>query len=89
MNRVNFGQSSGVVIDVCKPHGIWFDPDELRRIVLFITSGGLERQQERDKQELEDERRRLELDRAAPLPPPDLNAPHPITTARLLGDLFF
>ena len=38
MNRFNFARSSGVILDSCKPHGIWFDPDELRRIVAFIRS---------------------------------------------------
>jgi Zn-finger nucleic acid-binding protein len=43
MNRVNFGHSSGVVIDVCKGHGIWFENDELRQVLVFIQQGGLER----------------------------------------------
>ena len=42
MNRVNFGHTSGVIVDVCTPHGTWFDADELRRVLEFITSGGLE-----------------------------------------------
>lgn len=25
MNRANFAKASGVVIDVCRPHGAWFD----------------------------------------------------------------
>jgi Zn-finger nucleic acid-binding protein len=42
MNRVNFGHTSGVVVDVCKPHGIWFERDELRRVLDFVANGGLE-----------------------------------------------
>ncbi len=42
MNRVNFGHTSGVIVDVCTPHGTWFDADELRRVLEFITGGGLE-----------------------------------------------
>lgn len=42
MNRVNFGHTSGVVVDVCKPHGIWFERDELRRVLAFTAHGGLE-----------------------------------------------
>jgi Zn-finger nucleic acid-binding protein len=42
MNRVNFAHCSHVVVDVCNPHGTWFDKDELRRIVEFIRAGGLE-----------------------------------------------
>ncbi len=40
MNRVNFARCSGVIVDVCKEHGTWFDADELRRIVEFIYTGG-------------------------------------------------
>jgi Zn-finger nucleic acid-binding protein len=41
MNRVNFGRISGVVVDVCKGHGTWFDAGELRDAVAFVRSGGL------------------------------------------------
>jgi Zn-finger nucleic acid-binding protein len=40
MNRVNYGQSSGVVIDQCRDHGIFLDAGELRRIVTWVKSGG-------------------------------------------------
>ncbi len=59
MNRVNFARCSGVVVDVCKGHGTWFDRDELRRIVEFIRGGGLSVSREREKREVEDERRKL------------------------------
>ncbi len=59
MNRLNFGRFSGVVIDICKAHGTWFDADELRRIIEFIHSGGLEKQALREKEELAEELRRL------------------------------
>jgi Zn-finger nucleic acid-binding protein len=42
MNRVNFAHTSGVIVDVCTKDGTWFDADELRRVLEFITSGGLE-----------------------------------------------
>jgi len=42
MNRKNFSGTSGVIIDVCKPHGIWFDRNELGRIMSFVMNGGLE-----------------------------------------------
>jgi len=45
MNRVNFGRTSGVVVDVCKPHGVWFERDELRGVLDFVARGGLERRQ--------------------------------------------
>jgi Zn-finger nucleic acid-binding protein len=59
MNRVNFARCSGVVVDVCKGHGTWFDRDELRRIVEFIRGGGLEAARAREKSALEEERHRL------------------------------
>lgn len=65
MNRVNFARCSGVIVDLCKRHGIWFDRDELSRIVEFIRSGGLERSRIKEKNELEEERRKLEQDRLA------------------------
>ncbi len=42
MNRVNFGRRSGVVVDVCKSHGTWFDAGELTRTIEWVSSGGLE-----------------------------------------------
>lgn len=59
MNRVNFAHCSGVIVDVCKGHGTWFDREELQQIVAFIRGGGLETSRAREKQEIEDERRRL------------------------------
>jgi Zn-finger nucleic acid-binding protein len=41
MNRKNFADISGVIIDVCKLHGVWFDAGELGRIVKFVMDGGL------------------------------------------------
>lgn len=42
MFLTNFGKASGIVIDVCGTHGIWFDASELERILAFIANGGLE-----------------------------------------------
>jgi len=60
MNRVNFAHGSGVVVDVCRQHGTWFDMNELHRIVQFIRSGGLEQSRQREKAELEEQRRRVQ-----------------------------
>lgn len=60
MNRFNFADCSGVILDACKPHGVWFDADELRRIVAFIRGGGLDVARAKERQKLEFERRRLE-----------------------------
>jgi len=59
MNRINFARCSGVIVDICKGHGTWFDRDELSRIVEFIRGGGLEASRAREKAEIQDERRRL------------------------------
>ena len=59
MNRANFARCSGVIIDICKQHGVWFDRDELSRIVEFIRSGGLDMSRAKEKAELEEERRNL------------------------------
>ena len=62
MNRINFARCSGVVVDVCKGHGTWFDRDELRQIVEFIRGGGLELSREKEKRELEFQRAQLRMD---------------------------
>ena len=43
MNRVNFGDTSGVIVDTCATHGIWFERDELHAILTFVEQGGLAR----------------------------------------------
>jgi Zn-finger nucleic acid-binding protein len=59
MARLNFARCSGVVIDICRLHGTWFDRNELLRIVHFIQSGGLEISRRREKEELAEEWRRV------------------------------
>ncbi|MBI4847330.1 MAG: zf-TFIIB domain-containing protein [Nitrospirae bacterium] len=46
MNRKNFGQISGVIIDECRKHGVWLDGGELEKIRHFIADGGLEKVQD-------------------------------------------
>jgi Zn-finger nucleic acid-binding protein len=66
MNRMNFARQSGVVVDVCKRHGTWFDRDELRQIVEFIRGGGLDAARDKERAQLEIEKRRLkERERAS------------------------
>lgn len=57
MNRVNFAKCSNVIVDVCKPHGTWFDKDELHRIVKFIAAGGMDLVRAKEMEELEQKRR--------------------------------
>jgi Zn-finger nucleic acid-binding protein len=51
MNRVNFGKVSGVIVDVCRAHGTWFDGGELTRVVSFAASGGLTKARRREEEE--------------------------------------
>ena len=59
MNRSNFARSSGVIIDMCKQHGVWFDAGELQKIIDFIEKGGIGRARDKEKFALLDERARL------------------------------
>lgn len=59
MNRSNFAKSSGVIVDMCKQHGVWFDAGELPKIIEFIEKGGLDRAREKEKITIQDERSRL------------------------------
>jgi Zn-finger nucleic acid-binding protein len=43
MHRKNFGERSGVIVDLCSLHGTWFDREELPRVLAFVENGGLER----------------------------------------------
>jgi Zn-finger nucleic acid-binding protein len=58
MNRMNFGRVSGVIVDVCKQHGTWFDGGELTRVIAFAANGGLAKTRAREaadkKQEQKD-----------------------------------
>jgi Zn-finger nucleic acid-binding protein len=59
MNRINFARCSGVIVDICKQHGTWFDRDELSRIVEFIHGGGLNTSRAKEKIEIAEQRERL------------------------------
>ena len=65
MNRINFARCSGVIVDVCKGHGTWFDRDELREIVEFVRGGGLEVSRQKEKTELEFQREQLRSEQLA------------------------
>lgn len=65
MNRINFARCSGVVVDVCKGHGTWFDRDELQRVVEFIRAGGMSAARAREIEQLTEERRQLRQEQLA------------------------
>ena len=63
MNRNNFAKVSGVIIDSCKEHGIWFDAEELPKIIEFIRKGGMEFSRQKEKANLEAERQHLRAEK--------------------------
>ena len=40
MNSQNFGRRSGVLVDLCRAHGIWLDGGELRKVCEWWRAGG-------------------------------------------------
>jgi Zn-finger nucleic acid-binding protein len=50
MNRLNFGGTSGVIVDRCREHGIWLDGGELKRLCEWMKAGGKLLAQERQEQ---------------------------------------
>jgi Zn-finger nucleic acid-binding protein len=63
MNRTIFGRASGVIVDVCKTHGTWFDARELTASLAFVERGGLELVAKRDAQRKADEARARDAER--------------------------
>ena len=59
MNRVNFAKISGVIVDVCKQDGVWFDSGEINTVIEFVEKGGLEIARKRIAAEHEAVSRRL------------------------------
>ena len=47
MSRKNFKTISGVLIDICRHHGVWLDAGELYQIRCFIANGGLQEYQDK------------------------------------------
>jgi Zn-finger nucleic acid-binding protein len=56
MNRRNYGRKSGVIVDVCARHGLWFDFHELDSLLRWIREGG-----EARAEKLRHEQERIEL----------------------------
>ena len=65
MNRMNFARCSGVIVDICKNHGTWFDREELSRIIQFIRGGGLNAARAKEKLALAEEREQLRQEKLA------------------------
>ncbi|HKY33003.1 MAG TPA: zf-TFIIB domain-containing protein [Candidatus Polarisedimenticolia bacterium] len=69
MNRTNYAAGSGLVLDLCKEHGVYFDHGEVSRLFEFIESGGLakarRREEEAAQERLRDARRQAIAAQAA------------------------
>jgi Zn-finger nucleic acid-binding protein len=61
MNRKLFASGAGVIIDVCRTHGTYFDGGELPRIIEFVMNGGLEAAHKKDIAKLRDDAKRERL----------------------------
>lgn len=61
MNRENFARISGVIIDTCRDHGIWFDPGEIEKIMDFIARGGLQKAKAVEVERMKDEEKLMRL----------------------------
>ncbi|HSI06698.1 MAG: zf-TFIIB domain-containing protein [Myxococcota bacterium] len=42
MQRKNYGRKSGVIVDICAKHGMWFDLHELEEVLAWLRGGGVE-----------------------------------------------
>ncbi|MBA3457142.1 MAG: zf-TFIIB domain-containing protein [Deltaproteobacteria bacterium] len=62
MNRKLFSAGSGVIIDVCRAHGAFFDVGELPKIISFVMNGGLEQAQKKEISRMRDEAKREKQD---------------------------
>jgi len=98
MNRTNFAHASGVILDVCKGHGVWLDRGELQRVLDFVGSGGLAVARDRERVKLAEDQRRLEMMKATaavgapPQPGFEVNiresSAREVHVARVIGRLF-
>jgi Zn-finger nucleic acid-binding protein len=63
MHRINYGRVSGVIIDLCSAHGVWFDAHELDRVLRWLREGGEARQRFLDRMEEREEERNRRVQR--------------------------
>ncbi len=64
MNRKLFGAGAGVIVDVCRSHGTFFDVGELPVIINYVEQGGLEKQARKDLDRQRDDVAREKLNAA-------------------------
>jgi Zn-finger nucleic acid-binding protein len=51
MARRNYARRSGVIVDTCNEHGLWFDAGELHALLGWMRRGGLEKAERLAKEE--------------------------------------
>jgi Zn-finger nucleic acid-binding protein/ribosomal protein L40E len=52
MTRINFSKISGILLDRCRDHGIWFDATELEATLRWIHIGGERTAERREEEEV-------------------------------------
>jgi len=67
MNRMNYASRSGIIISVCRPHGIWLDRDRMLQIIEFIRAGGLDRARRIETEELKEAQSSADFQPVEPL----------------------
>ena len=68
MTRKNLGAKSGVMLNVCRSHGVWLAAGGLLRLLDWAASGGFEASRKIEEERLRNEsirQRRSQLDQAA------------------------
>jgi Zn-finger nucleic acid-binding protein len=58
MNRRLFATGTGIIIDVCRTHGTFFDAGELPQVIEFVMNGGLERAERKNLERMRETARR-------------------------------
>lgn len=53
MGKRNYKRFSGVIVDICRFHGLFLDMTELEQIQIFLATGGAQKEQRITKQENE------------------------------------
>lgn len=86
MVRRAFAGSSGVVLDLCGTHGLWFDASELEATLVWIRGGGLSRVEERLAEERKETARREAIAKKE-LRPVLAQEPEEVRWFDLLGEL--
>jgi Zn-finger nucleic acid-binding protein len=75
MNRRNYGRKSGVIVDVCSRHGLWFDLHEIDRLLRWIREGG----EDRTKHLQAEEDRTIERQKRLAAEPDKIELDHQMT----------